>query len=189
MTKLVFLLEERSMAEMLRIVIPRLLPGTIEKRDFILIPHNGKSELEKSIPRKLRGWNEPGVRFIVVRDKDQADCRSLKKRLTDLCSRTGRHDTLVRIAVHHLESWYLGDLRAIAEAYAAPAIAKRQSESKFQDPDRLSNAIEEIQKLVPEFQKIAGARSIAPHLELSQNRSTSFRVFAQGVTDLWRGRR
>jgi len=62
--KLVFLLEERSMKEFLRGLLPRILPAGCE---FQLIPHEGKSDLEKSIPRKLRAWLEPEVRFVVVR--------------------------------------------------------------------------------------------------------------------------
>ena len=37
---------------------------------FICVPHEGKQDLEKSIPRKLRAWREPSAHFIVVRDND-----------------------------------------------------------------------------------------------------------------------
>ena len=50
MTKLVFLLEESSMADLLDDFLPRLFP---ELR-FQCIPHDGKQDLERSIPRKLR---------------------------------------------------------------------------------------------------------------------------------------
>ena len=61
MTELVFLLEERSIAELLKVIVPGLLPQEVQCR---FIPHEGKSDLEKSIPRKLRAWNTPGVRFV-----------------------------------------------------------------------------------------------------------------------------
>ena len=93
MSRVVFLLEERSMRILLEGLLPRLLPGL----QFVCIPHEGKQDLEKSIPRKLRAWNEPGARFVVVRDNDIGDCRVLKKRLTTLCTLAGRWDTLVRI--------------------------------------------------------------------------------------------
>lgn len=110
MTHLVFMLEEPSMAELLKVLLPKMLPHQIT---FQLIPHEGKHDLEKSLPRKLRAWRMPGVRFVVVRDQDGADCVVIKKRLTDLCRQAGREDTLVRIACPHLEAWFLGDLGGV----------------------------------------------------------------------------
>ena len=79
MTKLVFLVEEPSMADLLDGLLPRLFPAL----RFQCVPHDGKQDLEKSIPRKLRAWREPGVRFVVTRDQDSADCRlpEFQKRL------------------------------------------------------------------------------------------------------------
>jgi len=69
MSRVVFLLEERSMKILLEELLPRLVPGM----PFICIPHEGKQDLEKSISRKLRAWREPGARFVVVRDNDGGD--------------------------------------------------------------------------------------------------------------------
>ena len=49
MNELVFLLEERSMQEVLQVIVPPLVPSHITCR---FIPHEGKKDLEKSIPRK-----------------------------------------------------------------------------------------------------------------------------------------
>lgn len=57
MSRVVFLLEERSMKELLEGLLPRLFPGL----PFLCIPHEGKRDLERSIPRKLRAWREPGA--------------------------------------------------------------------------------------------------------------------------------
>ena len=74
---LVILLAEPSMKYLLDERLPRILPESV---DFQTIPHNGKRELEKSIPRKLRGWNEPGdIRFVILHDQDTKDCIALKK--------------------------------------------------------------------------------------------------------------
>lgn len=70
MSRIVFLLEERSMKALLAGLLPRLFP---ELR-FICIAHEGKQDLDKSITRKLRGWREAGVRFVVLRDND---CRAI----------------------------------------------------------------------------------------------------------------
>ena len=105
MSQLVFLLEERSMQEVLMVLLPRLLP---EHLPFSLIPHEGRTDLERSIPRKLRAWREPGARFVIVRDKDMGDCQKVKQKLSRLCEGAGRTDCLVRIVCHELESWFLG---------------------------------------------------------------------------------
>lgn len=76
MIELVFLLEEASIAELLGVIVPDLLPSEIR---CLFIPHEGKSDLEKSIPRKLRAWKTPGVQFVVVRDKDQGGCVATRR--------------------------------------------------------------------------------------------------------------
>ena len=101
MNELVFLLEEPSIIEVLRVLVPGLVPDHVICR---FVPHEGKSDLERSIPRKLRAWRTPGVRFVVVRDKDQGDCHVVKDKLLELCRKAGRPDTLVRIVCHHLEA-------------------------------------------------------------------------------------
>ena len=92
MGKIVFLLEESSLKEFLDTYLPRLLPGL----DFLCVRHEGKQDLEKSIPRKLRAWQ--GATFVIVRDNDGAQCRDLKARLVGLCAQGNRPDTLVRLA-------------------------------------------------------------------------------------------
>src|SRR5208337_5287691 len=82
MRRIIFLLEEYSMKVLLDGLLPRLVPGL----QFLCVPHEGKQDLEKSVPRKLRAWREPGVRFVVLRDKDGGDCRELKRKLVSLCT-------------------------------------------------------------------------------------------------------
>lgn len=62
---LVFLLEEASMKAVLDIILPQILPESVT---FRTIPHCGKSDLEASIPHKLKAWSEPDTRFVIVRD-------------------------------------------------------------------------------------------------------------------------
>ena len=172
---LVFLLEEPSMEAFLRVLLDRFMPGI----DAILIPHQGKSDLEASIPRKLRGWNDPAARFIVVRDQDSSDCKVLKEQLAALC--TSRPNTLVRIVCHELEAWYLGDLEAVALAFSKPAIVSLQATKKFRNPDRLGSPSRELAKLVPAYQKVGGSRDIAAHFQPARCRSPSFKAFFSGV--------
>ncbi len=45
MRRIVFLLEESSMGDLLEVLLPRLFPGLY----FQCVPHEGKQDLEKSI--------------------------------------------------------------------------------------------------------------------------------------------
>jgi hypothetical protein len=177
MSRIVFLLEERSMKTLLDGLLPRFLPGI----SFLCIPHEGKQDLEKSIPRKLRAWHEPGVRFVVLRDNDGGDCRALKQRLLSLCTEAGRSDVLVRIACQELEAWYFGEPVAIAEAFGNERLKRLRNKSRYRDPDAIQHPSGEIAKLIPEFQKIAGARLMASHLSRNGNYSHSFQILMDGI--------
>jgi hypothetical protein len=178
MKQLVFLLEEESMKALLEILLPQILPPEV---CFLCIPHEGKQDLEKSIPRKLRAWQTPGTSFVIVRDKDGADCVEIKNRLVNLCQQAGRGDSLVRIACHELESWFLGDLAAVEKAFNIKKLAGQQQSRKYKEPDKLSNASEELQKLVKGYRKVSGAKKIAACLTINQNYSHSFNCFIDGV--------
>ena len=180
MKQLVFLLEEESMKALLDILLLQLLPPD----RFLCIPHEGKQDLEKSIPRKLRAWQTTDAVFVIVRDKDRADCTDVKKRLMDLCVQAGRGDSLIRIACHELEAWFLGDLSAVEQAFGIKKLSAQQQKSKFKDPDKLANASEELEKLVKGYRKVSGARKIAPHMKLHRNYSHSFNCFISGVRRL-----
>jgi hypothetical protein len=181
MTKLVFMLEEPSMRQALLGFLPRLLPDEVL---FQIIPHEGKSDLERSLPTKLKAWREPGVRFVVIRDNDGGDCVALKHRLAAICAESGRPDSLVRIACQELEAWFLGDLAAVARAMDQPALARKQNTKKYRDPDRLGNAPQEMDRLWPGYRKTDGARRIGRELSTDGNRSKSFQVFVAGLKKL-----
>lgn len=180
MNKVVFLLEELSMKELLDGLLPRIFPDMV----FLCIAHEGKRDLEKSIPRKLRAWREPGVKFVVLRDNDGGDCVRLKQKLMEICERGGRADALVRIACQELESWYLGEPAALVEAFENEKLLRIGRKARFRDPDGIPQPADALKKLVPEFQKISGARKMARFLSQKRNTSTSFRVLLSGVDKL-----
>lgn len=176
--KLVFLLEEPSTKYLLDELLPRILPKGVL---FQTIPHNGKHALEKSIPRKLRGWNEPGdVRFVILQDQDTKDCYELKKSILTLCEGSGRR-VLVRIACQEMEAWYFGDMQALALAYDNPKLRKISTQRKYRIPDEIPSPKEELYRLIPEHQQIAGAKRVAPHMNIDRNTSESFHQFVSGV--------
>lgn len=178
--RIVFLLEEPSMKTLLLGLLPRLFPGWVEHAHFVCIPHEGKSDLDRSIPTKLKAWRVPGDRFVIVRDNDNADCVDLKTRLRKVCETNGRPDTLVRLVCQELESWYIGDIVALALAFNplldSPALRKR-----FAEPDSWQKPSQELERLIPEFQKGSGARLMAQHLRETGNLSHSFNVFVDGL--------
>ncbi len=177
MRKIIFLLEEPSMKVFLDGYLPRLMP----RLDFLCIKHEGKQDLEKSIPRKLRAFQRAA--FVVVRDNDGADCLVIKTRLQHLCKDGGRADALIRIACQELEAWYLGVPETLAFIYHRPQLNRLGRKSKFRNPDRLGSPSSGLVKLVPEFRKLEGARRMgaAMPIEESVNNSLSFRVFVEGV--------
>jgi len=179
MKTLVFCLEEPSAQEMLKGLLPRILPPEITTKYIVF---QGKQDLEKQLVRRLRLWRAPDTLFVVMRDQDAADCKAVKEKLVALCRKAGRGNALVRVACRELESFYLGDLRAVEEGLKINGLAARQNSRKFRDPDRLRNPAQEINRLTGNgYQKIAGSRIIAPHLRLEGNRSHSFSVLVEGI--------
>ena len=181
MRRLIFLVEEYSMKVFLDGLLPRLIPGM----EFLCVPHDGKPDLEKSIPRKLKAWREPGACFVVVRDNDGGDCLALKGRLVTLCQAAGRPDTLVRVVCQELEAWYLGDPAALAAAFEDDGLAEIGSKARYRQPDDVTQPGKAIQQLIPSFQKVGGAKAMASHLKAEANSSRSFHAFVTGVRRLW----
>lgn len=176
MSRLVLMLEEYSMKVLLDALLRRLHPNL----PFLCVPHEGKQDLEQSLSRKLRAWREPGVQFLVVRDNDGSDCAALKRRLLALCSAAGRSDTVIRIACEELEAWYLGDPEALADAYGRGVI-RELGKARFRDPDSVQQPAAALLDLAPSFQKVSGARLLAPRLSPARNRSRSFQTFLSSV--------
>ena len=140
------------MRDLLNGLLPRLYP----KLSFLCLAHEGKSDLERSIPRKLRAWREPGVRFVILRDNDGADCILLKRKLLRICQASGRPDALVRIVCQELEAWYLGEPDALADAFEIERLRKIARKARFRDPDAVHQPSNALRKLVPGFRKVNG---------------------------------
>ena len=168
------------MKTLLDILLPRFFPDLL----FLCVPHDGKNDLERSIPRKLRGWREPGVRFVVFRDNDRGDCKALKEHLRELCSIREEGHCLIRIACQELEAWYLGEPDALAEAFGREWLREIGARARFRLPDAVAYPSKALAKLVPEYQKISGARLLANHLTRERNCSPSFQAMMNGVERL-----
>lgn len=177
---LVILTEEPSMKTTLEHLLPKL---GIDLAGVTIIAHDGKSALERSIPRKLRGWRVPGARFLILRDNDRGDCHSRKASLAALVASAGKAaETKVRIVCQELEAWFLADVPALVSAgYLS---AGRHPSFGTRDPDSIDYPVHEMEKLRPGYGKGIGANDIARHLDLGNTRSASFRTTIQAIRDL-----
>jgi hypothetical protein len=181
---LIFLLEEPSIKNVLEKILPKLIPDEIS---FICIAHQGKQDLAKSIPTKIKAFKfSPNTKFIIVHDQDSHDCKKLKSELLEICQKAGQTNVMIRIICHELESWFLGDLAAVEKAYnlKPSTLSEQQSTRKYREPDRLNSAKQELGNLVGEYYAGTHSKAIAPHLSLTENKSRSFQVFIQGIHQL-----
>lgn len=181
MREVVFFLEEPSAKAMLEGLVPRVIGSETTVRYVVF---EGKQDLEKRLPKRIRAWLNPQARFLVMRDQDSGDCKLIKQHLVDICEQAGRPDTIVRIACHELESFYLGDLQAVASALGPSQLGRKQNTAKYRDPDRLNNAAQELKRIAKNYQKLSGSRAIGPLLSLNENRSTSFMHLVRSIQEL-----
>ena len=184
MRYLICLLEEPSAQEMLEGVLPRILSEDICVKYVVF---EGKQDLEKQVERRLRLWQNSDSVFLVMRDKDSGDCMVIKQKLFEKIIKSGKSDrTIIRVACHELESFYLGDLSAVETGLKIPHLGKKQNKKKYKTTDSLANAAEELFKLTgKQYQKVAGSRAISPHLKIDgSNRSHSFNVLLSGLIKL-----
>ena len=184
MKELVFLLEEESAKAMLQGLLPRVLDPRVQPR---LMVFEGKQDLERQMGKRLRGYVNPQARFIVLRDQDSTpDCKVVKAKLATLCAQAGCSAvSLVRIACHELESFYIGDLRAVERALGLTGLVQHQGAARFRHADRVESPSRELAKLTRgAYQKVSGSRQIGPHLDVANERSASFKNLLTGVRRL-----
>ncbi len=180
MKSLVICLEEYSARVFLEALLPKIIDTT--KWDIIYLVFDGKQDLMKNLPRRLRTWQDPQAKFVIVRDQDSEDCRLLKKRISDICLQNGKSDTLIRIACHELETFYLGDLQAVALGLNRVGLQKSQHKSTYKKPDKLVNAKQVLKKLTQgAYREVSGSRAISAHLNIHENCSDSFNHLVAGM--------
>ena len=176
---MVFLLEEESAKNVLKELMPRLLP-TIK---FKYYPFHGKSELQKNIIPTMQKWQKPNSCFVILHDQDANDCILLKRKLLELCEEC-RRPYLVRIVCRELESWYWGDLYAVSQTYTEFEADNYKNRAKYRNPDEIHKPADELKRWIPEFKKTKASRTIPPKMDISRNISPSFQCFVDGVQRL-----
>lgn len=183
----------------LRILLPRLLT---KQQTFAVYPHQGKDELLERLPSRLRGyaeWLPDDWRIVVVLDRDDEDCRALKRRLDDMATRAGlrprskgaaRCQVVNRLAIEELEAWYFGDWQAVRAAYPRVG-ATITSQARYRSSDAISGgtweALERVLKAAGYFKtglrKIEAARAVAEHMDPHRNTSPSFRALREILSE------
>lgn len=184
MKELVLLVEGEAERCLFDALLPRVLPEGVSHR---VIPFQGKQDMEKRMTKRIRGYLNPMARFIVLRDQDNhPDCIALKSALKNRCTGTQREThCLVRIACKELETIYLADLAAVAQALNMPGLERKQSNRKFRDPDRLGSPSRELRALTENrYEKRDGSTRIGQYLAIDNTRSSSFRHLVAGIRRL-----
>lgn len=197
------LVEEASAEATLTHLLPRLLGGDVT---FDIRVFNGKHDLLKKLPERLRGYahwiRDAGTRIVVLVDEDRQDCHVLKRQLEDaaeqagLATKTSAPDgepflVLTRLAIEELEAWFFGDLDAVRVAYPRVPL-DLAGRRPYRDPDAIVGGTwEQLERVLQRagyhrggLRKVAAANDIAPHLDPDRNRSTSFRYFVTGLEAL-----
>lgn len=179
---LVFLLEEESAKHFLNELLPRILPCDVS---FDLIAHQGRRDLQKSIPRKLKAWQKPDSFFVILHDLDNnPNCLDLKSKLRSLCPQAMDNVPLIRIICRELEAWYFGDLNAVQKAFRGFNAGNYRNRSQYRDPDAIVKPSEILKRNVKGFSKNFAAMEIPKHMDINNNKSASFRNTIAGIKNL-----
>ena len=182
LTKLVFMLEEESAKQLLKVLWPKILPASSVKP--LYIAHKGKSDLRKSIPIKLKAWNVPDTLFVILHDQDShPDCKILKNDLRELCA-SSKHTPLIRIACRELEAWYFGDLNAVQQAFPGFSATKYKNRAQFRNPDDIVNPSYELKRIIGDFDKGRASREVPKYMDIDNNGSVSFNRTINGIKNL-----
>jgi hypothetical protein len=200
--RLEVLVEEESAERLLRELVPRIVPEVgFEIRTF-----QGKPALLRELPKRMQGYAqvrkfEPGLKVLILVDRDDDDCLRLKARLEKIVSdvglaslssaRGGGAVVATRIAVEELEAWIFGDVRALQAEYPKiPSSLDRQA--RYRDPDAIAGGTwEALQRVLQNhgyhpggLPKILLAQNVARHMDVDGNRSRSFVHFRDGIRRL-----
>jgi hypothetical protein len=190
------LVEDPSTEAALRTLLPRYLQGVT----FEVYPHQGKDDLLKKLPQRLRGyaaWLPDNWRIVVLVDRDDDDCVQLKRHMENCAAKAGlstpsrRANTYAvvnRIAIEELEAWYFGDWDAVREVFPKVS-ATVSAQSAYRDSDAISGGTWEAFERILQaggymeggLRKTDAARAIAARMVPERNTSRSFQSFWRSV--------
>ena len=200
------MLEGASDVPVVREVLTRRF-GIVENQDFRLHPHQGRGKLRldplyrptatqrgllDQLPAKLRGMSHfpSDTCILVLLDVDDEDCVALLDALNNtlLKNLPKRPPTVTfRLAIEDIESWLIADFNAVKAAFPKVKLHILKAVA----PDDRIGAWEALAKSLgsrPQSttgaDKFAWAMQIAPHLNLVNAPSPSFRRFIAAIDRL-----
>lgn len=197
----VILVEEPSAEAILRALIHKLRWDC----SFQIHPHQGKADLLKKLPNKLRAYEKwirkDTWRILIVVDRDKEECHRLKARLEKIAAkaglttrsraRGGSYVVVNRLAIEEIEAWYFGDWDAVRKAYPRVS-ATISSQARYRDPDAIVGGTWETFERVLRnhgyfgggLAKIEAARAIGKYMVPNRNSSRSFQVLWDALEEM-----
>ena len=207
------LVEDHSGATLITELLPRVIGpigGTLTWRvhgykgigrlpkGMKLAQDPAKRALLDQLPRLLAGYGKTfGIdAVVVVLDCDDRDCRAFLAELEAVHRRFNpAQPTLFRLAIEEMEAWFLGDRRALLQAY--PRARKNILSRYVQDStcgtwELLADALHpggsaEVRRAgwpLPGQLKREWAERIGPAMDVETNASPSFIKFRDGLRSL-----
>jgi Domain of unknown function (DUF4276) len=155
------------------------------------------------LPERLAGyahWLPNNWRVIVIVDRDDDNCNSLKASMETISANAGlltrksgmvAYSVINRLAIEELEAWYFGDWPAVKSAY--PRVPKTiPQKAGYRDPDMIAGgtweAFERTMKRAGYFdtglRKIEAARAISAYMDPLQNTSRSFQSLRDALINM-----
>ena len=196
-----FLVEDESTAASVNVIMRRLL-GSASPHSWHIRPFGGKQRMLRDLGGHFQAlqWADA---VVVIIDQDRDDCVELKRQIESLAKysllvpssvKASKRLFRVRIAMHELETWFLGDPVAIQAAYPRVRTVHLKRKRLATALDNEPNAWERLERILQRagyyksgLQKIAAAEAVSQHLSLSPdvNASHSFRVFLRTLRDAY----
>lgn len=184
---IIFLVEDFSMRKFLEGILLRL---GFESHLFEIKHHHGKEDLLNNLYKVTPSLSKRAKHIVVLIDKDRQNCIELKQTLREKMSWCFCDHTL-RIACYELESWFLGDLEAVAHCSSKFKLDSFKNKPKYQHTDEIPKPSKVLETMVPDWESVYGskpkfAEAISKYitLEPEYNHSQSFSIFLKTLLQL-----
>ena len=183
-------------------LLSRFLDASVDWRP---INYGSKQQLLLRLPARLAGYAripaELRPRSLVLIDRDDDDCVTLKARLNAACAAANlatrsldavSPEVVNRIVCEELEAWFFGDIAALDDGWRGAG--RVASKAAYRDPDAVRGGTHEallrelqragFMKGLTKLPKIDTARTMGLLIDPARNTSRSFQHFWTGLTSL-----
>lgn len=181
--------------------LAQMLPSIAIGTSWQLHPFQGKGDLLKKLPDRLRAyarWLPEDYAIVVMLDSDRSDPSVLEEEVAAVAASAGfevdptapGRRAVVRLAVQELEAWFFGDWPAVQSAYPRVA-ADVPRRSAYRDPDAIDHTWESLERLLQAagyfaggLRKVECATEVSSRMDPHSNRSSSFGRFRSTIEQL-----